>query len=107
MKLTTLKSRRLELKLITPQVIQDLFQTKNDESIAEFLGIDLPGLEHYREMHLKGMETHRISLRFFLLALPDSGKVIGECGFHSWNTRHNKAELFYALRHDDDKRIGT
>ncbi|MBX7052599.1 MAG: GNAT family N-acetyltransferase [Flavobacteriales bacterium] len=101
-----LQTARLDLIMITPQMIHDLFNSQDDKEIASFFGIDENSLDHYREMHLHGMETHRLSLRFFLLKVKESGATIGECGFHTWNTRHDKAELFYALRKDDDKRKG-
>ncbi|MFM2224947.1 MAG: hypothetical protein RJA07_1149 [Bacteroidota bacterium] len=31
---------------------------------------------------------------------------IGECGFHTWNKKHSRADAFYLLRHDVDKQKG-
>lgn len=57
-------------------------------------------------MHEKGMETHRLSLLFFLLIDKQNRIPIGECGFHTWNKTHNRAELFYSIRNDSDKQKG-
>ena len=57
-------------------------------------------------MHEHGMETHRLSMYFFLLINRENNLPIGECGFHTWNKSHNRAELFYSLRNDADKQKG-
>jgi ribosomal-protein-alanine N-acetyltransferase len=49
-------------------------------------------------MHEKGMETHRISLLYFLLFDKETQMCIGECGFHTWKKTHRRAELFYSLK---------
>ena len=97
---------RLTLIPITPQTIRDLFRSNSDEEIKEFLGVDEMGFNHYREMYLQGMETHRISHFFFLIILNETNKPIGECGFHTWNKIHKRAELFYLLRQNEYKKQG-
>ncbi|MDB5252558.1 MAG: N-acetyltransferase [Flaviaesturariibacter sp.] len=101
-----LHTPRLLLKGISPQVINDLFMTRTEEEIRTFLGVDDKGYLLYKDMHEKGAENHRISLFVFLLVEKESGRPIGECGFHSWNRTHRRAELFYLLRNDEDKRKG-
>src|SRR5690242_3940502 len=103
MEITT---ERLLLKGITPALIHELYSTKTKDEIMRFFGIDESGYEHYRDMHENGMETHRLSLYFFLLTNRQTGAPLGECGFHTWNRTHNRAELFYSLRHDSDKQQG-
>lgn len=97
---------RLLLKSVTPGLIHKLFETRTKEEITRFFEIDEDGYHHLKSMHEDGMETHRLSLFYFLLLDKESNKVIGECGFHTWNKTHNRAELFYSLRHDLDKRKG-
>lgn len=97
---------RLILKSITPAVINNLFKTKTKEEIISFFGIDEQGYEHYKSMHEQGMETHRLSLFFFLLIDKQTNLPIGECGFHTWNKSHARAELFYSLKNDSDKQKG-
>ena len=57
---------RLILKSITPDLIHELFNTKSKEEIINYFGYD-DAFYYYKIMHEKGMETHRISLFFFLL----------------------------------------
>lgn len=94
---------RLILKGITPKLIHELFRTKNKEEILHFFGTDEAGYEHYKDMHEKGMETHRVSHYFFLLIERENATPIGACGFHTWNKTHRRAELFYNLYHDEHK----
>jgi ribosomal-protein-alanine N-acetyltransferase len=57
-------------------------------------------------MFEQGMEAYRVTTFYFLLIDKASSKVLGECGFHSWNRPHQKAELFYSLRNETNKRKG-
>jgi [ribosomal protein S5]-alanine N-acetyltransferase len=97
---------RLILKSLTPGIIHEIFNTKSDEEIMEYFGFDENGLEHHREMHEKGMETHRLSLFVFLLIEKETGLSIGECGFHTWNKMHKRAEVFYIMHHEGSKKKG-
>lgn len=97
---------RLILKSITPAFIHEIFNTKSDNEIMNYFGVEKKGLELYQEMHEKGMETYQISLFFFLLINKENGLPIGECGFHTWNKTHNRTEVFYLLRNESNKRKG-
>lgn len=89
-----------------PDDIHELFNTKSKQEIIDFWGTDEKGYELYRDMHENGMETNRISLFNFLIIDKVSNLPIGECGFHTWNKMHRRAELFYLLRNDADKNKG-
>lgn len=97
---------RLILKSITPAFIHEMYNSKTKDEIMAYFGIDEKGFEHYKTMHEKGMETHRISLFFFLLTEKETGLPIGECGFHTWTASHNRAEVFYGMRNENHKRKG-
>lgn len=97
---------RLILKGITPALIHDLFNTKAKGEIMRFFGCDEKGYGYYSAMHGQGMESYRISLFFFLLMERSNHRPLGECGFHTWNKFHNRAEIFYSLRNDSDKQKG-
>jgi ribosomal-protein-alanine N-acetyltransferase len=76
------------------------------DAIKVFFGINDTGYQHYKDMHEKGMETHRHSLFYFLVVDRETNCPIGECGFHTWNRTHRRAELFYLLRNDTHKQKG-
>ncbi|MGV3697560.1 GNAT family N-acetyltransferase [Flavobacterium sp.] len=101
-----IETPRLILKSITPKLIHELFNTKTKEEIKSYFGFDDNGFEHYRDMHEKGMETHRISIFLFLLVDRQTNLPIGECGFHTWAASHNRAEVFYNMRDENAKRKG-
>ncbi|MEO6683183.1 MAG: GNAT family protein [Ginsengibacter sp.] len=103
---TTLETNRLLLKSINPKSVHDLFHSFDKKEIMNILGIDETAFNNYEEMHLKGMETFQTSFYYFLIIRKDNHHPIGECGFHSWNIKHKRAELFYKLNHDSDKRNG-
>lgn len=102
----TLSTNRMLLKSITPAIINELFKNKNKDEIMAYFGADEAIFEHLKSMVEQGMEAYRVSSFYFLLFDKNSGKVIGECGFHTWNQPHRKAELFYSLRNENDKRKG-
>ena len=99
-------TEHLILKSITPAIIHELFETKSKEEIINYFGFDEFGYEHYKTMHEKGMETDRLSLFLFLLVDKQTNLTIGECGFHTWNASHNRAEVFYNMRNDSFKQKG-
>jgi ribosomal-protein-alanine N-acetyltransferase len=101
-----LSTNRLLLKSITPAIINEFFKTKNKEEIMAYFGADEAIYEHLKSMVEHGMEAYRVSSFYFLLIDKNSENVLGECGFHTWNKPHRKAELFYSLRHEKDKRKG-
>ncbi len=101
-----ISTNRLTLKSVTPELIRTLFNTLGKSEIQLFFDTDEAGFQQLKSMYEQGMETHRISLFYFLLMDPSQSRVLGECGFHTWNRTHRRAELFYALRSDSDKRKG-
>jgi [ribosomal protein S5]-alanine N-acetyltransferase len=102
----TFTTERLLLKGISPQVIHHLFMNKTKDEIISYFGFDETGFLHLKNMFDKGMESYSISLFYFLLIDKQTNLPLGECGFHSWNKKHNKADAFYLLRHDDNKQKG-
>lgn len=97
---------RLILKSITPAIIRELFNTKTKEEIITYFGFGESGYEHYKDMNEKGVETYRLSIFVFLLVEEESGLPIGECGFHTWNALHRRAEIFYNMFDENSKRKG-
>ncbi|WKW47556.1 GNAT family protein [Myroides sp. JBRI-B21084] len=101
-----IETKRLILKGISPAFIHQLFQSKTKQQIINFFGVDENGYNHFKNMHENGMETFRISQFFFLLINKETHLPIGDCGFHTWNKTHNRAELYYGLRNEKDKQQG-
>lgn len=102
----TLSTKRMLLKSITPAIINELFKTKSKEEIISYFGIAEQGYDHLKSMVEQGMEAYRVTSFYFLLIDKNSHKVLGECGYHTWSIPHRRAELFYSLRNETDKRQG-
>lgn len=103
---TTLYTERLILQPVTPAFIRHLFATQTEGEIKRSLGTDDAGYNKYKEMYEGGMETYQISFCYFLLKSKQNNLAIGECGFHTWNKKHARAEIFYSIRNGTDKRQG-
>lgn len=101
-----LDTKNLQLKDITPSFIHQLIAESTEEVVCATMGCSKQDYEHYKSMHELGMETHRISLHTFLLIDKKSNLPIGECGFHTWNKTHQRAELFYVMRNELFKNKG-
>lgn len=101
-----IKTDRLFLQAITPNDIQTLFESKAREEIMDALGCNEEGYVRYHQMFEKGMETFRISQLIFLLRNKMNNEIIGECGFHTWNSAHRRSEIYYAMLKEDEKRKG-
>jgi ribosomal-protein-alanine N-acetyltransferase len=99
-------SARLHLRAITPFFISNLFSTKSSDDIKAFFQCDHDEFEILKSMNDKGLETFRISLYYFLLSDKATNQIIGECGFHTWNISHNRAEIFYKLKDEQWKNKG-
>jgi ribosomal-protein-alanine N-acetyltransferase len=97
---------RLILKGITPAIIHQLFNSQLKEEIVDYFAVDDAGYQRMLNMHEMGMETNRYSLFFFLICDRENNFPLGECGFHTLNQTHRRAELFYQLRKDEHKRKG-
>jgi ribosomal-protein-alanine N-acetyltransferase len=101
-----IETERLLLEALTPHAIRELFRSQSPEFIMNYLGVNEEEFERYQSMVSQGMEMYRISHLFFLLIRKADMQPIGECGFHTWNLQHRRAELFYLLRKDEVKRQG-
>ena len=101
-----LETKRLVLKSITPKIITEIFKTKTEAEIIAYFETDENGFSILKDMNEKGAETYQISHYYFLLINKETNKIIGDCGFHTWNKKHKRAELFYNLKFDSDKRKG-
>ncbi len=102
----TLETQRLLLKGVTPEIIHQLFQKCSKTEMISFFGTDESGYQRYQLMHEKGMTTYNQSLYFFVLFDKVSQQAIGECGFHTWNFTHRRAELFYNIHEQANRGKG-
>ncbi len=103
---TQIITNRLLLKGVTPSVVSKLFENHSSQQVKDFFQFDDTELSKLKLQNEQGMETFRLSLYYFLLIEKTTEKIIGECGFHTWNATHHRADLFYSLRNEDFKKQG-
>jgi len=107
MHFTTLHTERLMLRAITPEVYDHIHTNLGNTELMEFLGLaSAEDLAVEKEKYDKGYSTHNRTFMLFQLIDIGTGKIIGGCGFHTWYPKHNRAEIGYDLRHEEDKRKG-
>ncbi len=102
-----LETPRLILRGMNQQSYDDLFQNHSDSEIKTILGISEDSeLETEKSRYQGGYSTFNITIQVFQLVLKEDMRIIGNCGFHSWAKQHRRAEVFYSLKNDLDKRNG-
>ncbi|MFM2213409.1 MAG: hypothetical protein RL427_672 [Bacteroidota bacterium] len=102
----TLSSRRLELRKLSPEVFEHLYAQHSTDQQMAFLGLDLEALAVEKEKYDKGYATFNKSYLYFKIVAVASQKVIGWCGFHTWYTDHQRAEIGYGLYEEEYKQQG-
>lgn len=102
-----IETKRLELRLMTPEFYQHLFDQFSESEQMQILGLkNADELKLEREKFDKGLRTHNKSFAYFLLFDKSTRNLVGFCGFHMWYLDHNRAEIGYALYDDSIKRKG-
>ncbi|MDX2360140.1 MAG: GNAT family protein [Crocinitomicaceae bacterium] len=98
MKIESLATSRLELRMATPEVYDFVFDDLTDERALDFFGFeDQDKLIIEKERHAKGLKTFNKSFLYFFLIDSESNKNIGWCGYHTWYLDHHRAELGYGF----------
>lgn len=103
----SLETPRLELRGFNQQSYHDLFARHDQAEVMSILGIQTQEefeLEKFR--YDGGYSTYNLTIQFFQLVAKEDNRVLGWCGFHSWAKQHRRAEIFYSLKLDQDKRKG-
>jgi ribosomal-protein-alanine N-acetyltransferase len=104
---TTLETPRMILRGFDQHSYDELFSSAHDSEISEVLGISTAEeLELEKFRYKGGYSTYNLTIQFFQLVAKEDNRVLGWCGYHSWAKQHRRAEIFYMLKSDDDKRKG-
>jgi len=107
MRFDYLLTNRLKLRKITPEVMNHVFTTMQDSDIIDFLALsDFQSLEKEKNKYCSGLSSFNRSFVNFQLIDKKTDKIIGGCGFHTWQINHNRAELGYGLLYENYKRKG-
>ena len=107
MDFTLLHTKRLNLRLLDPAVYTHVFSEYPDDAIKTFFHLaDDEELQKEKDNFAGGIATTKMSFRYFQLLEKETGRNLGTCGFHTWLFRHQRAELFYFLHEEPDKKQG-
>ena len=102
-----LNTERLQLRKISPLELNYFFENCSEETIRKELIIHTDsGFEKEKEKYKKGYSDYRRTILGFQLIDKSTGEIIGNCGYHNWQTEHHRAEIGYDLAKEDYKRKG-
>lgn len=102
MKLEELKTERLTLRKLTPEVYRYVFENYTEDELVKFFGFSSHAdLFTEEEKYLKGLSTFNKSFLLFHIIVNDTKKVIGMCGYFTWHFTHFRAEIGYLLSSDE------
>ena len=101
----TIQTKRLVLKAFTPEVYQYAFTHLDEAGIKDLFGHATDEeLAVEQERFEKGMVTFNKSFLFFQLRDRITDRFMGWCGYHTWYFTHFRAEVFYMLRNESDRK---
>ena len=102
-----IETNRLLLKGLTPEDMTDIFERNYKPKIKEILG-HRSDADYEKELYKykNGYSSYNRSFMLFLLEDKASGKIIGRCGLHNWNTDHSRAEIGYHMEDENFKQKG-
>lgn len=107
MQFKEIHTERLTLRAITPEVYDYIHNNFGNTELMEFLGLaSAEDLAAEKEKYSKGYATHNRTFVLFQIIDKATGRMIGGCGYHTWFPKHNRAEIGYDLKHEEDKRKG-
>ena len=101
------KTGRLLLRKVTPEILEHIYGSFSEEEQMAYLGFDTK--EELKKEKLKfkeGLSTHNRKFLYFKLFDPVLQNIWGWCGYHTWYTDHDRAEIGYGLFSNDLKRQG-
>lgn len=89
------------LRKLTPEIYWFIYENYSEDELIQFLGLkSFHELCREKEKYSKGLSTYNKSFVNFKLFDIHSGLYIGNCGFHTWYTEHQRAEIGYDLCSD-------
>ena len=101
-----IKTKRMVLRKLTPEVYWFVHENYSDDELMQFLALkSFHELKREKEKYNCGLSTYNKSFVHFKLYDRLSGSPIGNCGFHTWYTEHARAEIGYDIC--SDQLMGT
>jgi len=107
MKFEKIYTERLILRKLTQECFDYIHSEMTEAEQLEILGLkSKEELLKEKEKYEKGLSTHNKKFLYHQLIDKKTSTIIGWCGFHTWYTDHNRAEIGYGLFDDTYKSNG-
>jgi ribosomal-protein-alanine N-acetyltransferase len=104
--LATIDTGRIILKEVTPEYWDYAFRNWTDKDLKAYFGYIDKELPVEKEKHSMGLQTYHISFRNFIIVAKDTNTILGRIGYHTWYTRHHRAELGYHITDTEQRNKG-
>ena len=99
MQIEILTTPRLTLQLVTPEVMDRIFDEHTPAEQMLFFGYErINELQEQERKYRGGLTTYNKKYAYFFLRTKDTNEHIGWCGYHTWYTDHRRAEIGYGLK---------
>lgn len=103
----TIETERLLIQKLDSETMNQIFELNNDDEIKKILGITTDeDFDRQKKIHQQGYQSYNRKMLNFQIVEKQSSVIIGNCGFHTWNSQHHRAEIGYALNADEFKNKG-
>jgi len=102
----TIETERLLIQKLDSETMNQIFELNNDEEITKILGLTDEEFIRQKKIYQQGYESYNRKMLNFQIVEKQSSVIIGNCGFHTWNPQHHRAEIGYALNADEFKNKG-
>ena len=107
MKFEEIYTERLILRKLTQECFDYIHSEMTQEDQLKILGLESnKELLKEKEKYKNGLSSHNKKFLYYQLIDKKAKEIIGWCGFHTWYTDHNRAEIGYGLFRDDYKNKG-
>lgn len=102
-----LDTKRLQLKELSPELYDYLFDNCNEETIMAYLGNPTrEDFELEKAKYIKGLTSYYLSFKGFAMVEKSTRMVIGRIGYHTWKAVHSRAEIGYNIYREEHKKLG-
>lgn len=107
MQFEDLTTKRLYLRKVTPEVMESVYSGMPEAEQIRFFGLQSKEeLLREKQKFKKGLSTFNKTFLYFHIINKNAQDTIGWCGYHTWYTDHDRAEIGYSLYEDKYKGQG-
>lgn len=107
MQLIELNTNRLILKGYRPADIQYVFSNYSKPEVMNILGhVNEQAYLKEKDKVDRGYAAYNRDFVMFFLVEKSSGRIMGRCALHNWNSEYRRSEIGYHMDHEEFKRKG-